>query len=133
MHSKYDEIQEILDDYKQELPEVEPEWPYKVQSAYVFIYEHLFDPRLTVGWMKQKHRINGKSFAAQFHKSVGTYPKSYILHHRIAASKHLLQQTGASITQIALAVGFRSLSAFCNTFKSKEGIQPTKWQRSKQN
>ena len=129
MNSKYNAIQEVLVDFKKELPEIKQELPYKVQRAHKFINEHLFDSRLTIGWMKQKCQINGKSFAAQFHKSVGIYPKSYILHHRIAASKNLLQHTEASVTHIALAVGFRSLSAFGKTFKKRESIRASQWRR----
>lgn len=130
MHSKYDAIQEVLDDYKKELPEVEPEWPYKVQSTYVFIYEHLYDDRLTVGWLKEKCRINGKNFAAHFRRCTGYHPKEYILHYRLKAGKRLLNQSKVSITEIALAVGFRSVSSFCKTFKEREGLRPSEW-RSK--
>jgi len=143
MHSKYDEIQEILEDYKKQLMKPEDglsvkvpartEWPYQIVRAYNFINQYLFDSRMTVGWLREQCRVNGKSFAAKFEFCTGFGPKQYILQHRIEASKQLLKHSEANITQIALAVGFRSVSAFCNAFKNKENTRPARWRELNQN
>jgi AraC-like DNA-binding protein len=140
MHSRYDEIQEILDNFKEQLPESDlsaeasenKEWPRQVILAETFIHDHLYDDRLTVGWLKEKCRINGKNFAARFRRCTGYHPKEYILHYRLKAGKRLLNQSKVSITEIALAVGFRSVSSFCKTFKKREDLRPSEWQSKNQ-
>lgn len=133
MHSTYYKIEEMLENYKKQLPEPRADWPHDMKRAVAFIIAHLFDPKLTVSWLRKKCRITGKSFSGIFRTCTGYYPKEYILHHRIEAGKLLLKQTEATITEIALALGFSSLSAFCNTFKNKQGVQPTKWRKQNQN
>lgn len=129
MHRVYERIQEFLENYRQQLPEPDPEWPHEVRRAVKFIYEHLFDPKLSVTWLKEQCKFNGKSFSAEFCWYVGYYPKEYINHHRIETAKLLLKQTEVTITQIALSVGFASLSSFCKTFKEKEDGRPMLWRK----
>jgi len=82
---------------------------------------------VTISWLKEKRHIHGKSFPVWFKHELGFYPRKYLIHHRIEAGKLLLIETEASGTEIALAVGFTSLSSFCNTFKNRKGISPTQW------
>ena len=143
MHNIYSEVQEKLKDYKEQLVEhddglsvkvpARTEWPYQIVRTHNFTNKYLFDSRMTVGWLRKQCRVNGKSFAAQFELCTGFGPKQYILHHRIEASKQLLKHSEANITQIALALGFRSVSAFCNAFKIKENTRPTRWRELAQN
>lgn len=129
--NRYEEVKQIKENYRAALPSPKEEWPPKVQRALAFIMAHLYDPRLTVSWMKEQCGINGKSFASRFCKHLYKYPKEHILHHRTEAGKRLLEQTEATVTQIALDVGFNSLSAFCKTFKSREGVRPSRWRAGK--
>ncbi len=46
-----------------------------------------------------------------------TSPQQYLINHRIAVSKKLLQETTLSITEIAFSCGFRDVSSFNKHFK----------------
>ncbi|MDR8391273.1 AraC family transcriptional regulator [Aliifodinibius sp. S!AR15-10] len=126
------EVKGVLSRYRDELPEPDPEWPYEVSEAVKCIHENLYNPKLTIKWMKTHCHINGKSFSGRFKIYLYQYPKSYILHHRIEVSKKLLTQTSETVTQIALIIGFTSLSSFCNTFKAQFDLTPSQWRRSHQ-
>ena len=133
MHSRYNAIREILDNYKAQLPDPDPDWPDEVGRAVSFIHEHIFDEQLSVTSMKVKCRIYRKSFSGKFRMYLDRYPKEYIVHHRIAAGKSLLIDAKAELTEVALGIGFNSYSAFCKTFKRKTGYKPSEWKTRKTN
>jgi AraC-like DNA-binding protein len=121
----YRNIEQIEETYRNTLPA--PEGRGEVQRAELFITEHLFDSTLVVGKMEEQCHIYGKSFASQFDIVTGFTPKAFILHHRIEAAKLLLLQTEASVTTIALSLGFSSLSSFDKAFEALVGQRPSEW------
>jgi len=133
MHSKYDKIQEMLDSFKEELPEPDSEWPDEVRTAVKFIHNYLFEQRLTVQWMKMQCRIKGKNFSGTFKFYVGKSIQGYWLGYRIEMAKELFKEEenkGAKIllAEYALLLGFRSPSAFSMTFKKYAGCTPSEYQ-----
>jgi len=131
VHQK-DEIKKQLQHFQNKLPETDFDDTI-VNDAADCIHTHLFVGKLTVAWMKQKCGIKGDFFSVRFKICLGYYPKAYILHHRIEAGKILLETTGATVTAIAAALGFNSVSAFCNSFRQKTGHWPSKWRAKHQN
>jgi AraC-like DNA-binding protein len=132
MHSKYDKIQEIQDNYKEQLPKPEPEWPHDVRKAVVFINEHIYNEKLTVTWVKKKLSIKGNNFSTKFKYYISFAPKKYILHHRVKTAKLLLtdhRMLGISIFETALIIGFSGQAAFTNAFKHQTGFTPNQWQK----
>jgi len=125
------EISSILDRCKNSLHQPKNEYPVEIYRSLLFINNSIFNDKLTIEFVKQKCHIKSKSFHTKFFIYTGFYPKKYILHHRLNAAKLLLEQNSISTTQIALAVGFRSQSAFCNSFKKNWGASPLKWRKKK--
>ncbi len=121
------QVQRFLKVYKEKLPAIDPAWRDEVQQVAADMHEHLFEEQVTISRLKEKHHIHRKSFPVWFKRALVFYPREYLIHHRIEAGKLLLKEAEASVTEIALAVGFSSLSSFCNTFKNREGISPTQW------
>jgi AraC family transcriptional regulator of adaptative response / methylphosphotriester-DNA alkyltransferase methyltransferase len=60
----------------------------------------------------------------------GLTPKQYIIKIRVAKAVKLLEQTHASIVEIAYAAGFKSLSSFYKCFKDQTGYTPSEYKRS---
>lgn len=54
----------------------------------------------------------------------------YILQHRLAQASILLQTTNRPINEIAMELGFNSLSHFSNYFKKETGSTPVAYRRS---
>ena len=57
----------------------------------------------------------------------GVAPTRYIQQYRVNKAKELLIKTGASIEDIAVAVGFANSSYFCKVFKSITGVTPSEF------
>lgn len=132
MHSKYDEIQEILSNYKKQLPKPDPEWPHEVRRAVGFIHEHLFDQELTVRLLKEKCCCESEYFSTLFKVYTGYGIKKYIIKLRIDSAKKILPDKklwDLSILEVAIYVGYSGKGAFIHAFKKNEGISPGRWRK----
>lgn len=127
-----EQIQKKLEVYRQKLPEAMDDWPLKIQKAYKCIIVYLFDLCLSISWMKKICYINGHNFAAKFRHYTGMSPIAFINYHRIEAAKLLMSDSSfqdISISDIAVAVGYSSISAFSKSFKKHTEINPAQWRK----
>ena len=62
-----------------------------------------------------------------FKNTEGITLQDYVLRMRIAMAKQLLLQPENKVTEIALAVGYESVSYFCVVFKQCTGLTPTEY------
>jgi AraC-like DNA-binding protein len=60
-----------------------------------------------------------------FKKAFGETPHQYLLLRRIERAKELLRNTPLSVTEVSLAVGFRSLGSFSSAFRQLVGEPPS--------
>lgn len=120
--NQYEKIDALNEAYRNSLSQpVFGKWHW-VQLATRCIHNNLFKQKLTVGWMMKQCQITNHNLSGVFAFCHGKTPEQYILYHRIAAAKQLLQdETLADIrlTDIALGLGFHSLPAFDEAFKSR--------------
>ena len=63
-------------------------------------------------------------FARLFKKSTGLSPHQYLLRLRVERARGLLMQSGASIAEVAVAVGFCDQSHLASHFKRVYGVSP---------
>lgn len=68
-------------------------------------------------------------FSRLFKKATGLSPSRYFIRQRIAKAQQLLQETDASIIEVALAVGYSSPSHFTQVFHREAGLLPTRYRR----
>ena len=59
-----------------------------------------------------------------FKKEMGLSPWDYLNRYRISLASNLLQETGKSISEIALATGFKDQAYFCRVFRKVKGVNP---------
>lgn len=64
-------------------------------------------------------------FRHLFKERFGTSPKQYIQGCRVQKAKEMLRGQDASVSEVALACGFSSFSAFSQIFKKHAGISPS--------
>lgn len=100
--------------------EVEPE---SVQLARAYIAEHRVE-QLSLGRVARAVNLSATYFSELFKKSTGMNFVEYVAKVRVEKAKDLLQNPGLAITQIALEVGFQSLSQFNRSFKKSTGQSP---------
>ena len=63
-------------------------------------------------------------FAAQFKAATGLRPHEYLLRRRVERAQEMLAQTGMSVVDVALSVGFQSQSHFTVVFNRFVGRPP---------
>lgn len=69
-------------------------------------------------------------FCTAFRRSTGLPPHRWLTARRMEKAKTLIDGGRLSLTEIALAVGYGSQSAFGAAFRRSTGITPTAWRRT---
>ena len=69
------------------------------------------------------------TFPASFKQVTGIVPVEYLRRYRFARAMELLQ-AGQSVSEVALAVGFRNLCHFSREFKAQLGLTPSQYKKS---
>jgi AraC family transcriptional regulator len=93
-----------------------------------FIEEHLAEP-IVLATLADLVRLSPFHFARAFKQSFGIPPHRYHTTRRIDRGKTLLAGTSASVTEIALQVGFSETSSFTAAFRKLTGSSPTEYRR----
>ncbi len=86
----------------------------------------------TVAGLAKQCGVSRSGFAARFRQVVGSGPGEYLLRWRMAVAKAELRHGTKSIGEIALAVGFQSVSAFSAAFTREVGCSPKRFVTSSQ-
>jgi AraC-like DNA-binding protein len=73
--------------------------------------------------------VSRSAFALRFKTVVGTSPLDYLLQWRMRLAQKALRSGIASVSSIALSLGYTSESAFSNTFKRVTGRAPLQYRR----
>jgi AraC-like DNA-binding protein len=69
-------------------------------------------------------------FIRTFKATFGETPHRYLQRRRVERAMFLLRQTGRSVTEISLDVGFFSLGTFSRTFREIVGESPSEFRAS---
>ena len=94
-----------------------------------YMDEH-FAENITLDTLAELSHMNKHYLVHAFNKEVGCSPISYLLARRIAESKHLLENSNGSVSQVGLRLGFSSPSYFSQRFKKAVGITPLEYRRA---
>jgi AraC-like DNA-binding protein len=78
----------------------------------------------TVGELARLAGVSRSAFALRFREVMGVGPIEYLLNWRMARAKDELRQGARTVSEIAFAVGFQSVSAFSTAFKRRVGCSP---------
>lgn len=69
-------------------------------------------------------------FIREFRATFGEPPHRYVQRRRVERAMALLRDTGRSVTEVGLAVGFTSSGTFSRTFKAVVGQSPSTYRTS---
>jgi len=102
------------------------------QAAIERIIHHMqghLDEPLDLVHLAQIGCISKFHLVRVFDEVTGTTPHHFLASLRIQKAKELLLNSGASITDICLQVGYNSLGSFSRTFTSLVGVTPQQFRR----
>lgn len=85
--------------------------------------ESIEEPR-SPSCIAESLRISTRQLERLFGRYLNSTPKHYFMELRLHRARNLLVQTDQSITEIAMACGFRSTSHFTKTFRAFYGRTP---------
>jgi AraC family carnitine catabolism transcriptional activator len=86
--------------------------------------QHVEDP-LSIDDLAQVVLVTRRQLERLFSRHLGMPPSRFYLHLRLDRARELLQQTGMTITEVAVASGFGSSSYLARAYRSRFGINPT--------
>ena len=92
--------------------------------------EHALGSAISVEEMATLVGYGTVNFMRDFRASFGTPPHRYLLSRRIERARGLVQWPGASLTDIALSVGFSSLAHFSAAFHKSTGQTPSHYRHT---
>jgi transcriptional regulator GlxA family with amidase domain len=73
--------------------------------------------------------VSEAHFIRTFRTTFGETPHRYLQRRRVERSMFLLRESGRSVTDICLDVGFTSLGTFSRTFREIVGESPTDYRK----
>jgi AraC family transcriptional regulator of adaptative response / methylphosphotriester-DNA alkyltransferase methyltransferase len=98
-----------------------------VEQAKAIIEQRYPEP-LTLGTLAKQLSVSPCHLHRMFKRWTGITPAKYILKQRLQAAEAALRtDSPSSITEVALAVGFRSASHFTAVFRKATGYTPTEY------
>ncbi len=97
------------------------------------VVEHIdacLDRSISLAEMADVAGLTRIHFAAQFRRTTGTSPHSFLLRRRVERAKDLMRASDQPLADIALTVGFSTQPHFTTVFKRLVGDTPHRWRRS---
>lgn len=91
---------------------------------------HLSDSQLTVETLADKLFMDRSTLFRKCQESLGLAPADYLRQIRLKRAHELLRQNQGTVSEVAYAVGFESLSHFSRSFKAEFGMPPSQVPRS---
>jgi AraC-like DNA-binding protein len=101
----------------------------KIAAMALYIRDHLFDPELSVGQVKDQCRLRDNSAAIYFHRDIGLPPGALITHCRLAVAERLLNETLLPVWKITELVGYSSIQVFSRAYLRHKKERPSALRR----
>jgi len=89
------------------------------------VRRHLGDPDFTVEQLAETVGLTRRTLARKTKEHLGQTPSDLIRTMRVERGARLLAETTETVSQIAYAVGFNSLSYFSRSFRTHFGVPPS--------
>src|SRR6476660_6065450 len=71
-------------------------------------------------------------FSRKFKLAVGASPHAYVVRRRVERACHLMMTSAASLSEIALSVGFSDQAHLCRLFSQAFAQSPASWRRERE-
>ncbi|OON70938.1 AraC family transcriptional regulator [Hymenobacter sp. CRA2] len=96
----------------------------RLRPVLTYLFQHLAEP-LSLPGVARQFGFSTRNLSRLFQQTMSLTFVQYLKLRRVVAAMEMLLQTKMSISEIAYAVGYNSLSAFSNTFYQLTSRRPT--------
>jgi AraC-like DNA-binding protein len=93
-----------------------------------FIAEN-FSQKVTLGTAADVACMSQYHYHKLFSRAFKETPHEFMTRMRIEAAKKMLRESGTSVSEICLDVGYESLGSFSTLFARREGVPPSAFRR----
>jgi AraC-like DNA-binding protein len=100
-----------------------------VRQAMAYIHQHYAEP-ISRADLARHVALSQDYLTACFRKELGVTPVAYLNRYRVHQARQLLTDTGKSITEIALKVGFSDSGYFSRVFRREVGKSPEAYRQA---
>lgn len=98
----------------------------QIQKAIHYIFENL-DKKLSVAQIANEVGTNEMYLKSSFKSYTGETTYQFILKNRMGLAKQLIKKNDLTLTEVAMKVGFSSLSSFSQAFRKYHGVNPSQY------
>jgi AraC family transcriptional regulator len=102
--------------------------PAALRRVQLFVEANL-DRNIHLADLAERAGLTLSHFARAFKTSAGMTPRTFIEHRRIERAKRLIDESGLSLAQIAVASGLGTQSRLTTTFKRRTHFTPAQYRR----
>ncbi|MBX2988045.1 MAG: helix-turn-helix domain-containing protein [Bdellovibrionaceae bacterium] len=81
--------------------------------------------RVSLDQIAKEAGLSSRNLTRLVVKETGIQPRQWLINFRIDRSQELLKRPGTSVTEVAMEVGYSSLSQFISAFRSRTGQLPS--------
>jgi len=98
--------------------------PRQVRAVQSYVEDHL-EQSIALAELAAAASLSSFHFLRAFKHSFGVTPGQYVLDRRMDRARSLLKNTGLSVAEIGLSVGFEHASHFTRAFRRAVGLPPS--------
>jgi AraC family transcriptional regulator len=102
--------------------------PWQVRRVTAYMTERL-DQEIGLDELAELTSLSRSHFCTAFRHATGRTPHEWLTGLRLERARELLRNRKNSITDVALAVGYQTSSAFTSTFRRHTGATPSDYRR----
>lgn len=88
-----------------------------------------YSEKITLAMLAKMCNMSESTFRRYFKEAMGVSPLEFVHEIRIKVSTQLLREETYSVNQIALMVGYDTLSSFNRQFKKIKKVSPSQWKQ----
>ena len=110
------------------LPKTKGLSAWQVKKTTDYLNDHLDEP-VGLDELAALVGLTRHHFCTSFRLATGLPPHRWLLQRRMAEASRLLREPSRSVTEIGLAVGYASTSAFIAAFRKERGVTPQAFRR----
>jgi len=100
----------------------------RIEKAMEYVQRNLRQP-LSRTALALQSGLSTHRFAHLFQEQVGKSPRQFVEEERLKLAAHLLSSTHATLSEIAVDVGFPNLFYFSQRFKTARGVSPSAFRK----
>lgn len=101
-----------------------------LRRVQLFVEANLAQP-IQLGDLAARADLSLHHFARAFKTSAGMTPRAFIEQRRIERARLLIEQSTASLAEIAIETGFKTQSRLTTTFRRRTGFTPAEYRRGR--